>query len=463
MQQIWNKTLRGLPSVDAVLQSEEGQRWLNAYPRKFLLKAIREAIGERRSMLLKDTPDSHDSGNLFDDIQKKLSDIGLYSLRAVINATGIVIHTNLGRAPLSGTTLKHLNDIASGYSNLEYDLKAGGRGKRHVHLNTILKELTGAEDAMVVNNNAAAVFLALTALTSIKKEVIVSRGELIEIGGSFRIPDIMAAGGAILKEVGTANKTHLYDYESAVCANTGVILKVHRSNFTVTGFTGEVEIAGLVKLAQKTSTPVMYDLGSGCLVDLRPWGIHTEPVVSEVVKAGVDIVTFSGDKLLGGPQCGVITGRQKYIELLRKHPLARALRVDKFTISAMESVLMDYAAAEGVTENIPILGMLLGDVEKIKERALKIQEGLNALTSLTVTVKEDESEAGGGSLPGVKFKTFTLLIKHSTLSAQQLQRLIRNTKKTPIIGRIKDDTLILDARTIFDNQVHRIIDTMIEI
>ncbi|MBF0465614.1 MAG: L-seryl-tRNA(Sec) selenium transferase [Nitrospirae bacterium] len=457
MQQTRNNALRGLPSVDKLLQSEEAQKWLKEYPRRVVLKAIREVLEERRSELLSGNAENEISRNISYAIEEKLSESGSFSLRPVINATGIVIHTNLGRAPLSDKTLKHLATIASGYSNLEYDLKTGSRGKRHVHLTTLLKELTGAEDAMVVNNNAAAVFLALTALTSLKKEVIVSRGELIEIGGSFRIPDIMAAGGAILKEIGTTNKTHLYDYENAITENTGLILKVHRSNFKISGFTEEVETADLVKLASKTSKILMYDLGSGCLIDLRPWGIHSEPVVSEVVKTGVDIVTFSGDKLLGGPQCGVIAGKQKHIESLRKHPLARALRVDKFTISAMEAVLMEYVYGDDIIKNIPILEMLLCDPDTIKERALKIEEGLKTLPNFTVTIREDDSEAGGGSLPGVKFKTYTVLLKHSEISAEQLQKLLR-IAKTPLIGRIKDDTLILDVRTIFDSQLQEIIE-----
>ncbi|QWR77401.1 L-seryl-tRNA(Sec) selenium transferase [Candidatus Magnetomonas plexicatena] len=466
MQQTSNKTLRGLPSVDKLLQSEECQNWLKDFPRRVVLKAIRESLEEKRTELLQNGSESKVSGNLFEVIEKKLTESGSFSLKPVINATGIVIHTNLGRAPLSDKTLKHLTTVASGYSNLEYDLNTGSRGKRHVHLTALLKELTGAEDAMVVNNNAAAVFLALTALTSQRKEVIVSRGELIEIGGSFRIPDIMAAGGAILKEVGTANKTHLYDYENAISDNTGLILKVHRSNFKLTGFTEEVETADLVKLAAKTSKALMYDLGSGCLIDLKPWGIHTEPVVSDVVKAGVDIVTFSGDKLLGGPQCGVIAGKQRYIEILRKHPLARALRVDKFTISAMEAVLMDYVSSDDITKNIPVLEMLLCDPAKIKERALKIKKGLKSLQNFTVTVREDDSEAGGGSLPGVKFKTYTVQVKHSEIPAEQLQKLVRDgktTTKTPLIGRIKDDTLILDVRTIFDSQIQEVIEIFREV
>lgn len=333
--------LRELPSVDSLLKSDEAGRWLR-YPRSLVVNVIRESLSLLREEIKKGLFNERESlrDYLLSLIEKGLKKASQFSLRPVINATGVVVHTNLGRSVLSARAVMNLVEIAKSYCNLEYDLKEGKRGKRYVHVLKLLKEVTGAEDAFVVNNNAAAVFITLNSLAT-GKEVIVSRGELVEIGGSFRMPDVMKMSGAILREVGTTNKTHLHDYERAINENTGLIMKVHRSNFKISGFVEEVSATELVRLGRSHGIPVIFDLGSGCLIDLRKYGIHDEPSVQEVLKTGVDIVTFSGDKLLGGPQAGIILGKKELIEKIRRSPLARVLRVDKFTLSGLEATLYD--------------------------------------------------------------------------------------------------------------------------
>jgi L-seryl-tRNA(Ser) seleniumtransferase len=349
--------LSSLPSVDEILKCPEGSAWLRSFPRAIVLQAVREVIaGERQKIRDGKKPESSPAA-LLPDIAIKIHALSAYNLLPVINATGIVLHTNLGRAVLSERALENVIAVSRGYSNLEYDLGAGKRGKRHVHTGKILRQLLGAEDALIVNNNAAAVFLSLNTLAK-DREVIVSRGELVEIGGSFRVPDVMTASGAVLREVGTTNKTHLYDYSRAVSEKTGLILKVHQSNYKVIGFTEDVSISELVRLGHDQGIPVMYDLGSGNLIDLKPYGIHTEPSVQEILRSGVDITTFSGDKLLGGPQGGIIVGKKDLIEKIRKNPLARAVRVDKMTIAAFEATLMEYLEPEQAIQRIPVLDML---------------------------------------------------------------------------------------------------------
>ncbi|MDP2755427.1 MAG: L-seryl-tRNA(Sec) selenium transferase, partial [Nitrospirota bacterium] len=307
------KLLSTLPSVDEILKSRQSMEWLNTYPRRYVLKAIREAIDLRRKEIIEGFDIDLSEEVMMADIENIIERLSSYSLIPLINATGVVIHTNLGRSILSKKALENIKQVSESYSNLEYNIEEGKRGKRYTHIKRILREVTGAEDALVVNNNAAAVLLCLNTLAK-GKEVIVSRGELVEIGGSFRMPEIMAASGAILREVGTTNKTHLSDYKKAINENTALILKVHKSNFKVSGFTEEVSVEDLVSIGSRHQVPVMFDLGSGCLVDLKPFGIYDEPVVKDIVKTGVDITTFSGDKLLGGPQGGVIVGKREYIE-----------------------------------------------------------------------------------------------------------------------------------------------------
>ncbi len=377
-----------------------------------------------------------------------------YSLRPVINATGIVIHTNLGRSPLSTRVLQNVAAVGSGYSNVEYDLSAGKRGKRHIHVSRLLQQITGAEDALIVNNNAAAVLICLSTMAR-EKEVIVSRGELVEIGGSFRIPDVMTASGALLHEVGTTNKTHLHDYVRAVNESTALFLKVHQSNYRMIGFTADVDMRDLVSLGQRHGLPVVFDLGSGCLVDLKPYGIQ-EPSVQEVVKAGVDVVTFSGDKLLGGPQGGIIVGKKQYLEQIRKNPLARAVRIDKLTLAAFEAIFMEYLDLEAAKQNIPALAMLLQSARKIRTRAGRLASAVKRrCPGVTADIIEDVSLAGGGSLPGVEFPTFAVAVKPSSLSVNELEERLR-TGSPAVIARIRENALLLDARSLGDRDVEAV-------
>lgn len=448
------KLLASLPSVDEILKSDKGLEWQETFPRRYVLKAIREIIEEKRQAILRDELKEISPESLLPDIQNRIERLSSFSLKPVINATGVVIHTNLGRSVLSEEILENVKKVACGYSNLEYDLEKGERGKRYSHIQRLLNEITGAESSLIVNNNAAAVFVCLSALAK-GKEVIVSRGELVEIGGSFRVPDVMASSGAILKEVGTTNKTHLYDYESAINENTALLLKVHQSNFRTIGFTKQIEIDELVTLGRKHNIPVMFDLGSGCLIDLKPYGVHIEPTVQDIVKSGCDIVTFSCDKLLGGPQGGVIVGKTELIEKIAKNPLMRAVRIDKLTLSAFEAVLMHYLDEEKAKKEIPTLKMLLQDVNEIKDRAKRIAMRLRREVKediANIEVIADSSQSGGGALPEIEFKTYVVAIKPKKLSVNKLEERLRHGNP-PIIARIKEDALIIDARTVRDREI----------
>jgi L-seryl-tRNA(Ser) seleniumtransferase len=495
--------LKGLPSVDAVLKGPQGVQWLKEHPRRLVVRAVRQAVETQRRLILDGgSADSSGgpnvgharasgtsvSGTNVGDARvgdASVSDarvgdsaegsitvealalvnllrLSRMSLREVINATGIVMHTNLGRAPIARRAVENLMAVSRGYSNLEYDLDAGLRGKRHVHLAEILRELTGAEDAVVLNNNAACVFLCLKTMAE-GREVIVSRGELVEIGGSFRIPDIMAQSGAILKEVGTTNKTRLSDYESNVWEKTALILKVHKSNYRIAGFSQETSIEELVGFSRARKIPVMFDLGSGCLIDLKALpgsSIFTEPTVQDVVSGGADLVTFSGDKLLGGPQAGIIVGKHEYVERIRRHPLARVMRVDKFTISALEATLMEYADPQKALKTIPVLKMLFQDLQDIKERAGRIAAGLEKhVKDMDIATAEDKTYAGGGSLPDVEFATWTATLMPRSISVNELEKRLRHAAP-PVIARINENRLILDARSIMDEQVDAIINAV---
>lgn len=443
------KLLSDLPSVDEILKSEKGLAWLDKYPRRYVLQGIREGIDKRRKEILEGLSAGLSDEVMMGGIEDIIRRLSAHSLIPLINATGVVIHTNLGRSVLSERALENIRRVSESYSNLEYDIGKGKRGKRYSHIKRILRDVTGAEDALIVNNNAAAVLLCLNALSK-GKEVIVSRGELVEIGGSFRMPDVMVSSGAILREVGTTNKTHLYDYEKAINENTSMILKIHKSNFRIVGFTEEVSIEDLVKLGGKHQIPVMYDLGSGCLIDFRQFGIHDEPSVKEIVKTGVDLTTFSGDKLLGGPQGGVIVGTKKYIERIQKNPMTRAMRIDKLTLAGFEATLMEYVDEERVVENIPTLRMLLQKPEKIKTRANKISRRLKSeIKDADIRIMQDSSRAGGGALPEMDLPTYVVAIKSDRISVNELEERLRKGDP-PIITRIKGDSLIIDARTIMD-------------
>jgi L-seryl-tRNA(Ser) seleniumtransferase len=449
--------LSSLPSVDEIVKSKEGVQWQLKYPRVHVIRAIREIIQRQRETILEGKYELAASSDLLPEIERRIEKLSGFSLRPVINATGVVIHTNLGRSVLPEEIMQRVARIASGYSNLEYDIDKGERGKRYAHVQDLLREITGAEDGIIVNNNAAAVLVCLTALAK-GREVIVSRGELVEIGGSFRIPDVMASSGAILKEVGTTNKTHAYDYEKAITDNTGLMLKVHQSNFRMIGFTETLSIEDMVALGSKYSVPVMFDLGSGCLLDLKPYGIHSEPTVQEILKAGTDIVTFSGDKLLGGPQAGVIVGKRELIELITKNPLMRAVRVDKMTLAAFEATLRYYLDEGVAKEKIPTVSVLLQNAEKIRVRAKKIARMLQVALGedgrqvAGVNVLEDVSQSGGGALAEVPFRTFTVSIVPFAISTNDLESRLR-LGNPHVIARIKDAALVLDARTVKNEEI----------
>jgi L-seryl-tRNA(Ser) seleniumtransferase len=383
------------------------------------------------------------------------------SLQTVINATGVVLHTNLGRAPLAMGAVERIRQAATRYSNLEYDLKAGTRGTRDVHTSQLIALLCGAESAIVVNNNAAAVYLVLAALAR-GGEAIVSRGELIEIGDGFRIPEIMAQSGTILCEVGTTNRTKLSDYERAINKNTRIILRVHRSNFKMVGFSAQPELKDLCALGRRKKIPVYEDLGSGCLADLREHGV-AEPVVKESFAAGADIVSFSGDKLLGGPQAGIIAGRRELIAKIRRHPMFRALRVDKMTIMALDFVLLNYIV--GALDEVPILRMIRASATEIGERANRLAAELSRRIPATIAkfeVRNANSVIGGGSTPGQSLPTRAIVIKVANLSANGVESRLRRPKSgTPVITRVEKNLVWLDLRTVFPDQEATLADALV--
>jgi L-seryl-tRNA(Ser) seleniumtransferase len=366
------------------------------------------------------------------------------SLRPVINATGVVIHTNLGRAPLAAAARSRLNEIARGYSNLEYDLMRGGRGSRAVHAEALLQTLTGAEAAVVVNNNAAATLLILAALAA-GREVVISRGELVEIGGGFRVPDVLRQSGAVLREVGTTNRTRLADYRAALGARTAMLLRVHPSNFRIEGFTERPALTDLAAAAREAGVPVVEDLGSGCLLEALPW----EPTVQASIAAGADLVCFSGDKMLGGPQAGIIVGRTSLVRQLATHPLMRALRVDKLTLAALEGTLLEYYAGRAAI-NVPVPRMLLLSADAIAARATRLAEHLQA-SGWRAALVPGVSAIGGGSAPGVQLATMLLAVERESLSADALEERLRRLE-TPVIARIDQDRVVLDLRTVLEEQ-----------
>lgn len=445
--------LSAIPSVDEILKSPDGQRWMEAYPRKRVLRATREVLEEKRNAILAgDTPDIS-AGAISAHVAGRIEVLSSYKLRPLINATGIVIHTNLGRAVLSEFALENIRKTAGSYSNLEYELSSGKRGKRYSHLTDILVELSGGEDAITVNNNAAAVLLCLNTF-ALGREVVVSRGELVEIGGSFRIPEVMKSGGALLREVGTTNKTRLEDYKNAISGNTGLLLKVHSSNYQVVGFVEEVSLGELTRLGKEYQIPVMADLGSGSMIDLSQFGITGEPTVQSALKTGADIVTFSGDKLLGGPQAGIVVGRKKLIGQLQNNPLLRALRMDKVTMAALEATLTQYLNDDAAVKDVPVLRMLTQPAEVIKRRAQRIASSLRKHISscADITIIPDQSRAGGGSLPGTDLPTYAVSVRPWHISVNLLQERLRNGNP-PVIARIREDALLIDARTVMDREV----------
>jgi L-seryl-tRNA(Ser) seleniumtransferase len=454
--------LRQLPAVDEVLRDAEAQPWITQYARSTVTAAVRQVLAARRQAILQ-TPDmaAFDGSSLtlpaiLRQVQDLLAKTQAYRLQRVINATGVIVHTNLGRSLLAPAAVANMQAVAESYSNLEYDLHQGGRGSRYAHVEAALRDLTGAEAALVVNNNAAAVFLALQALAA-GKEVVVSRGQLIEIGGSFRLPDIMRSSGAVLREVGTTNKTHLRDYAQAISGQTALLLRVHTSNYRIMGFTAEVPLRTLVELGHAHNIPIMEDLGSGTLVDLQQYGLPDEPTVPEVVASGVDLVTFSGDKLLGGPQAGILVGKASYIEKVRRHPLHRAVRVDKLTIAALEATLKLYADPHQASREIPTLAMLSMALPAIVRRLRRLWRRLPVAVreAYRMQLVDGTSAVGGGALPLATLPTKLLALRPTFCAVVELERRLR-CWQPPIIGRIAQDQYLLDFRTIQDREVPEI-------
>jgi L-seryl-tRNA(Ser) seleniumtransferase len=445
-------TLRRLPSVDQLVRRLAGEPGLAGLSRARLTATVRETLDAERRRVMQQGPPPADVDTLAARVRATTQQAGLFSLRPVINATGVVLHTNLGRALLSDLARDRVSAVAAAYSNLELDLASKERGSRYSHVEALLRRLTGAEDALVVNNNAAAVLLALETLAH-GKEVVVSRGELIEIGGEFRIPDIMLRSGAILREVGATNRTHLRDYADAVGPNTALLLKVHTSNYRVIGFTAEVSSRQLTELGRERGIPVMEDLGSGSLIDLRPWGFPYEPTVPEVVASGVDLVSFSGDKLLGGPQAGIVVGKRAIVSRLKKNPWNRALRIDKFTIAALEATLNAYDSGTA-RDTVPTLRLLTEPLAAIQTRARRVLRRLGADTSqwLGARVSEGRSQVGGGALPTVELPTAGLSLGTTGAAARALDAALR-VGDPPVVGRLVDDRLFLDCRTVLPGQV----------
>jgi L-seryl-tRNA(Ser) seleniumtransferase len=454
------RILREIPKIDEVLLLLKKDSAVNDVSRSFVVDTCRAVIDEIRQAIVgadkkgKAPPRALTVEKAATEVTKRLMNLRRYKLRRVVNATGIILHTNLGRAPLCDEALERMVAVGKGYSNLEFDLAHGKRGLRYDHVTEILCSISGAEDALIVNNNAAAVLLVLNTLSE-TKESIVSRGELIEIGGEFRIPEVMEKSGAILREVGTTNRTHFADYKNAIGSETGLIMKVHTSNFRITGFTEEVSLPQLVALGKEQGIPVMNDLGSGCLIDLEKFGFLREPTVQEVVRTGVDVVTFSGDKLLGGPQAGIIVGKKEFIGRIKKNPLNRALRIDKLTLAALEATMHHYVNPSNALSNIKTLKSLTEPLEEVKRRAQKLLRLLTraSIDGLTYSLKEGKSMAGGGSLPTQEIPTMLLSVEILNLSVNKAEERLRGID-VPIIARISEDELLLDLKTISEDDFH---------
>ena len=444
--------LRQLPQVDDLLRHPELAPVIGPLPRLLAASVVRRVLAATRQRINAEIPEALaprlDEKALLQDLREALLAAAKPRLRRVVNATGVVIHTNLGRSPLGAAALAQIQAVAAHYSTLEYDLARGARGSRHDHLEGVVKELTGAGGVLVVNNNAAAVLLALNTLAA-GKEVVISRGQLVEIGGSFRLPEIMAASGAVLREVGTTNKTYLKDFEQAITSETAVLLKVHPSNFRIMGFTHEVTLAEMVDLGRRYGLKVVEDLGSGCLVDLSRYGLEREPTVQETLKAGADLVMFSGDKLLGGPQAGLILGNREVVEALRKNPMTRALRPDKMTLAALEATLRLYLEEPRALAEIPTLKMLTRPVAELDRaaRALARRVRRRFGDRLTVNVMESEGRAGGGALPQASLPSRALTLAVASLPSQELEARLRQAA-TPVIARVEQGVVWLDVRTL---------------
>jgi L-seryl-tRNA(Ser) seleniumtransferase len=442
--------LRNLPSVDQLLQRAATQAWIPVYGRPLVVEALRAALesaraGYRQEGGLPEVPILPGAAELLEKARQILDGWTAPTLVPVINATGVILHTNLGRAPLSWAALEAMQAAAQGYSNLEYDLEGGKRGSRLVHAEELLKRLTGAEAAMVVNNNAAAVLLALTALAR-RRSVVIGRSQLVEIGGGFRVPDVMKQSGAKLIEVGTTNRVHVSDYEQAIAAGpVALVLRAHRSNFHLLGFTSDPTLGEMAAVAHQAGIPLVDDLGSGTLLDTARYGLGHEPTVQESLAAGVDLVCFSGDKLLGGPQAGILVGRAELVMRLKKHPLARAIRADKLCLAALSATLLHYLKDEAERE-IPIWRMIAASAEAVRRRAQAWQEALGQ-----GEVLPSQSTVGGGSLPGEMLPTFVLALSVPHPN-RFLARLREAGRGLPVIARLEEDKVVFDPRTVLEEQ-----------
>ena len=452
-----NMIFRQLASVDYLLESSVIKGFLLTTPRVLVLRAIHYVLDELRERI--DRAQTEDElpdlalRTVVDQIQKRIIILSQPSLRQVINATGVIVHTNLGRSPVPKRVITAFNSLAGCYSNLEYDLNTGKRGSRYVHVQDILRELTGAEDALVVNNNAAAVLIALDTMAK-GKEVVISRGQLVEIGGSFRMPDVMRKSGAKMFEVGTTNKTTIRDYEAAIVSDTALLLKVHMSNFQIVGFTQEVSLEELVGLGKKYSIPVMEDLGSGCLIDLSRYGLKKEPTVQDSVEKGADIITFSGDKMLGGPQCGIILGKKDIISAIKANQLNRALRVDKLTLIALQETLSMYRDEEKAIRQIPTLRMICQSYPSVCRKAERLRGLIGKIdtSNFVISLSHGFSQVGGGALPLEGITSSLLCLSPRRLSASHIVEFLRSYDP-PVVVRLEKDNVLLDLRTIQEKEV----------
>lgn len=457
MQSNTKELLRKIPAVHHFTHDEHLLEWVkqNDFSKGLLNYVVKETISTMRQQIIKGQIEKVTYSLVLDKIKNTLMKTRQGNLRPVINGTGVILHTNLGRAVLSEAAIKQMTEVARGYSNVEYRIEEGKRGSRHDHMEDLIRRLTGAEAAMVVNNNAAAVYLILREVAR-DREVIVSRGQLVEIGGSFRVSEIMRESGALLREVGTTNKTHLRDYEQAIHENTALLLKVHTSNFAISGFTQTVSVEELVSLGHKHGIPVYEDLGSGVLYDLRKHGIGDEPVISDSIRQGADLISFSGDKLLGGPQVGVIAGNKEWIDRLKKNQLARVLRVDKVTLAALEATLRQYLDPQKAIHTIPTLRDMLMPIDKLRAKAELFKQ---QLSDFHIEIREEQTEVGGGSLPGVLIETIVASIFHPAYPTHIIERKLR--EGTPsIIGRITKDHYLIDFRTIHEREIKDMVEVI---
>ena len=453
--------LSKIPAINKILLLDEVKSLIQEYSEVAVKSTIKNYIDEIKQEILNE--ELHEVPSLekiVEEVTQIVKSEDKNSLRRVINATGTILHTNLGRSLLSQKIKENIESVAFNYSNLEFDIDNKKRGSRYVHLIDIIKKLTGAEDVLVVNNNAAAVLLTLNTLVK-DKEIVVSRGELVEIGGAFRIPEIIKLSGGTPVEVGTTNKTHLKDYENAITDNTGALLKVHTSNYKIVGFTKEVSNEEISYLARENKLVSINDLGSGQFVDFSKYGLPYEPTVKEVLDSGIDIVTFSGDKLLGGPQAGIIVGKKEYIEQMKKNQLTRALRVDKMTLAALETTLKLYLDEKEALEHIPTLHMISLSKDRLFAKAEVLKTRLSDL-DFKITVAEDKAEVGGGSYPASYLDSVVVKLEHPRLSATDIERRLLEVE-IPIITRIKDNELIFDMRTLRTREFDLVKQALIEV